>query len=100
MDAVVQQILENPPDVVIKEEPIVKEEVEADPDTAGQQVFEFVSVKEEPEDEPYESTSPGTEESSEQMSQDQDLPSLIIKEEIDCDDYVDPAHISEEGYWQ
>ncbi|XP_049843808.1 uncharacterized protein LOC126295370 [Schistocerca gregaria] len=102
VDAVAHKIPVNPQDVIVKEEIIVKREVESDSeevvDTGRQQEFEYLSVREEPFEDPDESTLSANEESCEQVGHDQELP-VIIKEEIDCDDYTDPLSFSEETCW-
>ncbi|XP_049796968.1 uncharacterized protein LOC126213321 isoform X1 [Schistocerca nitens] len=99
MDTAAHQIPVNHQDVVIKNEVVVKREVESDPDDVlgadRKQDFEYVAVEEQLED-PDEPTRSATEESCEQMGHDQELP-VIIKEEIDCDDYIDPFGISGES---
>ncbi|XP_046984197.1 uncharacterized protein LOC124554170 [Schistocerca americana] len=99
VDAVAHKIPVNHQDVIVKDEIIVKREVESDSedvvDTGRQQDFEYLSVREEPLEDPDESTLSANEESCEQVGHDQELP-VIIKEEIDCDDYTDPLSFSEE----
>ncbi|XP_047101298.1 uncharacterized protein LOC124720074 [Schistocerca piceifrons] len=102
VDAVAHKIPVNHQDVIVKDEIIVKREVESDSedvvDTGRQQDFEYLSVREEPLEDPDESTLSANEESCEQVGHDQELP-VIIKEEIDCDDYTDPLSFSEETCW-
>ncbi|XP_049843820.1 uncharacterized protein LOC126295379 [Schistocerca gregaria] len=95
----VHQIPVNHQDVVIKNEVAVKQEAESDPNDVlgadGKQEFEYVTVEEQLED-PDEPTHSATGESCERVGHDQELP-VIIKEEIDCDDYIDPFSISGES---
>ncbi|XP_046984043.1 uncharacterized protein LOC124554052 isoform X1 [Schistocerca americana] len=99
VDTAAHQIPVNHQDVVTKNEVVVKPEVESDPDDVlgadGKQEFEYVTVEEQLEDRD-EPTRSATEKSYEQMGHDQELP-VIIKEEIDCDDYIDPFGISGES---